>query len=52
MAESGIRMIPNIFTAVDAETALKVQKLIDLLEIDEDVNDIYHNAEFPEDFEG
>ena len=52
LAESGIRMIPNIFTAVDAETALKVQKLIDLLEIDEDVNDIYHNAEFPEDFEG
>lgn len=51
-SESGIRMIPNIFTAIDLETAIKVQKLIDLLEEDEDVNEFYHNAEFPEDYEG
>ena len=52
MSESGIRMIPNIYTEVDSETAAKLQKLIDILEEDDDVNDIYHNAEFPEDFEG
>lgn len=51
-SDSGIRMIPNIYTEVDSETAAKVQKLIDILEEDEDVNEIYHNAEFPEDFEG
>lgn len=51
-AESGIRMIPNIYTEVDLETAAKVQKLIDLLEEDDDVNDIYHNTDFPVEFEG
>lgn len=52
LADSGIRMIPNLYTQVDAETAAKVQKLIDILEEDDDVNEVYHNAEFPEDFEG
>lgn len=51
-AESGIRMIPNIYTEVDVETAAKVQKLIDLLEEDDDVNEIYHNTDFPAEFEG
>lgn len=49
--ESAIEMVPNIYTKVDNELALKVQKLIDLLEDDDDVNEIYHNTEFPEDFE-
>lgn len=51
-AESGVKMIPNIYTEVDLETAAKVQKLIDILDEDDDVKDVYHNTEFPDDFEG
>ncbi|HBC96933.1 MAG TPA: YebC/PmpR family DNA-binding transcriptional regulator [Clostridium sp.] len=47
-----ITMIPDNTTAVDMETAEKVQKLIDVLEEDDDVQNVYHNADFPEDFEG
>lgn len=45
-------MIPDTTSAVDMETAEKVQKLIDKLEDDDDVQDVYHNADFPEEFEG
>ncbi|KAF5061013.1 YebC/PmpR family DNA-binding transcriptional regulator [Proteiniclasticum sp. QWL-01] len=51
-AESGIKMVPNLYTEVDMETAVKIQKLIDILEEDDDVNDIYHNTDFPDEFEG
>lgn len=51
-AESGVKMIPNIYTEVDLETAAKVQKLIDILDEDDDVKDVYHNTDFPDDFEG
>jgi transcriptional/translational regulatory protein YebC/TACO1 len=47
-----VTMIPDTTAAVDTETAVKVQKLIDKLEDDDDVQDVYHNAEFPEGFEG
>lgn len=47
-----VTMIPDTMSAVDMETAAKVQKLIDKLEDDDDVQDVYHNAEFPEEFEG
>ena len=47
-----ITMIPDNTTAVDMETAEKVQRLIDVLEEDDDVQNVYHNADFPEDFEG
>lgn len=47
-----VTMIPDTTAAVDMETAVKVQKLIDKLEDDDDVQDVYHNAEFPEEFEG
>jgi len=46
-----VTMIPDTTAAVDMETAVKVQKLIDKLEDDDDVQDVYHNAEFPEGFE-
>jgi YebC/PmpR family DNA-binding regulatory protein len=49
--EADIKMIPNLFTAVDEETAVKIQKMLDALEDDDDVQDVYHNAEFPEGFE-
>jgi DNA-binding regulatory protein, YebC/PmpR family len=47
-----VTMIPDTTAAVDMEMAVKVQKLIDKLEDDDDVQDVYHNAEFPEEFEG
>ncbi|MCH5135849.1 YebC/PmpR family DNA-binding transcriptional regulator [Clostridiaceae bacterium UIB06] len=47
-----ITMIPDTTAAVDMENAALVQKLIDKLEDDDDVQDVYHNAEFPEGFEG
>ncbi len=45
-------MIPDNMTPISMEGAVKVQKLIDMLEDDDDVQDVYHNAEFPEEFEG
>lgn len=50
--EADIKMIPDTYTAVDEETAVKIQKMLDALEDDDDVQDVYHNAEFPEGFEG
>jgi len=47
-----VTMIPDLFVSVSGEDAIKVQRLIDALEDDDDVQDVYHNAEFPEDFEG
>lgn len=47
-----ITMIPDIYAALDMESAEKVQKLIDKIEDDDDVQDVYTNAEFPEGFEG
>lgn len=44
-------MIPDTYISVDQETAEKVQRLIDKFEDDDDVQDVYHNAEFPEGFE-
>jgi YebC/PmpR family DNA-binding regulatory protein len=49
--EADVKMIPNMYTAVDEETAVKIQKMLDALEEDDDVQDVYHNAEFPEGFE-
>lgn len=47
-----LTMIPDTFTTLDLEGAEKVQKLIDKLEDDDDIQDVYHNAEFPEEWEG
>lgn len=38
--------------SLDMDGAEKVQRLIDKLEDDDDVQNVYHNAEFPEEFEG
>ena len=46
-----VGMVPDAYTAVDKETAAKVQKLIDRLEDNDDVQNVYHTAEFPDDFE-
>ncbi|HEY9054933.1 MAG TPA: YebC/PmpR family DNA-binding transcriptional regulator [Rectinemataceae bacterium] len=43
-----ISMIPETWVAPDADTAAKIQKLIDKLEENEDVQNVYHNVELPE----
>ncbi|MCX7026301.1 MAG: YebC/PmpR family DNA-binding transcriptional regulator [Spirochaetes bacterium] len=43
-----VSMIPDIYVAMDGETAGKVQRLIDRLEENEDVQNVYHNIELPE----
>jgi YebC/PmpR family DNA-binding regulatory protein len=40
-----LQRIPNNTEVLDVESALKVLKLIDLLEEDEDVQNVYHNLE-------
>ena len=46
------QMIPqNTVTLPDQETIDKVQKLLDMLEEDDDVSEVYHNAELPEEEE-
>lgn len=49
--EADIKMVPDTYSSVDEETAVKIQKMLDALEDDDDVQDVYHNAEFPEGFE-
>ena len=44
-------MIPNTYTEIDEEAAKKFQKMLDLLEDDDDVQEVYHNAEVPEGWE-
>ncbi|TXT45209.1 MAG: hypothetical protein FD137_1427 [Spirochaetes bacterium] len=43
-----ISMIPDAYIAADADVGAKVQKLIDKLEENEDVQNVYHNVELPE----
>ena len=45
-----VAMVPDMYSAVDNETATKLQKLIDRLEEDDDVQNVYTNADFPEGF--
>ncbi len=50
--EADVKMIPDTYTAIDEDTAVKFQKMLDVLEDDDDVQDVYHNAEFPDGWEG
>jgi YebC/PmpR family DNA-binding regulatory protein len=43
-----VSMIPDTYVAADGDTAGKVQRLIDRLEENEDVQNVYHNIELPE----
>ncbi|WP_026884393.1 YebC/PmpR family DNA-binding transcriptional regulator [Clostridium akagii] len=47
-----LTMIPDILVTLKLEDCEKVQNLIDKLEADDDVQSVYHNAEFPEEWEG
>jgi len=50
--EADIKMVPDTYTSIDEDAAVKFQKMIDALEDDDDVQDVYHNADFPEGWEG
>jgi YebC/PmpR family DNA-binding regulatory protein len=47
-AQAEVSMIPNTSASLDNETAIKVEKLIDMLEDNDDVQSVWHNADFPE----
>ncbi|EKO1912895.1 YebC/PmpR family DNA-binding transcriptional regulator [Clostridium botulinum] len=49
--EAEIKMVPDTYTAIDEDIATKFQKMLDVLEDDDDVQNVYHNAEFPEGWE-
>ena len=49
--EAAVKMIPDTYTAINEDDAKKFQKMLDLLDDDDDVTDVYHNAEFPEGWE-
>ena len=40
-----IEMIPSMYTALAKMTEEQFEKMLEVLEDDEDVQDIYHNAE-------
>ena len=46
--EASVKMIPDTYTEINEDDAKKFQKMLDLLEDDDDVQEVYHNAEFPE----
>ncbi len=43
-----LERIPNTTTKLDLESSKKVMKLIDYLEDDDDVQNVYHNMELTE----
>ena len=44
------QMVPqNTIKIEDPDTVNKIQKLLDMLDDNDDVSEVYHNAELPED---
>ena len=43
--EAEVKMIPDTYTEIGEESAKKFQKMLDMLEDDDDVHNVYHNAE-------
>ena len=41
--EAAVKMIPDTYTEIDEEAAKKFQKMLDLLEDDDDVQEVYQN---------
>jgi len=48
---ASVSMIPDTWSSLDAETTRKALKLVDKLEEDEDVQNVYTNLDIPEGFE-
>ena len=49
--DASVKMIPDTYTQIDEVVAKSFQKMLNLLEDDDDVQEVYHNAEFPEGWE-
>jgi len=45
--DAGLRYVPDNYIPVDADAVDKIQAIVDLLEEDDDVQAVHHNAEFP-----
>jgi len=43
-----VSMVPNNIVNLDADMAEKIEKMIDRLEDDDDVQNVWHNGDFPE----
>ena len=51
MLEAQLAMVPRMLNPIDAETAKKLVRLTDALEELDDVQNVFTNAEFPDDFD-
>ena len=51
MMEAQLAMVPRMLVPVDADTAQKLMRITDALEELDDVQNVYTNADFPEDFD-
>lgn len=49
MQEAELAMIPQNLVAVSAEVGMKVLRLMDALDDNDDVQNVYANADFPDD---
>jgi len=49
--EAAVKMVPDLYTAINEDDAKKFQKMLDLLDEDDDVTEVYNNAEFPDGWE-
>ena len=45
ISRSELSLLPNSYTFIDENQLLKLEKLLDLLEDDDDVQDVYNNCE-------
>lgn len=52
LASAEVSMVPSVTVDLDNDTATRFTKLIDMLEDDDDVQNVWHNAEFPDGWEG
>ena len=50
-ASAEVEMIPQNTVELDMEQSAVVMKLIDMMEDNDDVQNVYHNAVFPDEFE-
>lgn len=46
--EAAVNMVPDVEAQINEDDAKKFQKMLDLLDDDDDVQEVYHNAIFPE----
>ncbi|SFD11437.1 YebC/PmpR family DNA-binding transcriptional regulator [Clostridium uliginosum] len=46
--EAQVKMVPDTLSNIEGDDAKKLEKMLDMLEDDDDIQEVYHNAEFPE----